>query len=561
MSIFSRFFNRSQRTVEASIMGIERSVFDRSSTYKTTFNFGDLIPCYVDEVLPSSSWKLDPSLVCRMATPIFPVMDNAYLDMFFFFVPARILWEHWKEFMGENDVSAWLPATTYYVPQVEIQTSDFTSGNAAFSVADYMGLPVDAGSGTEFDFFASLLPFRAYGLIWNEYFRDQDLQDPLLINRTDSYSGSSADSLYKKAPLKACKFPDMFTKARPAPQKGPDVLIPGLGTSVPVTTTTQPTISGARPPVIFKETYDGTTIQGSGFENSLYMGQDGGLAYVQDELDVGSTGIYPSNLATVAGAASGATISALRSAWAILHLFERDSYGTRYREILRNHFGALSPDATQQVPEYLGGKRIPLNMSQVLQQSATDTVSPQGNTAAFSKTVDSFAGFEKSFTEHGYVIGVMCARTDHTYQQGLDRMWSRRERFEFYFPALAHVSNMPILNKELMVTDPAVSDTNDDIFGYRDAWDEYRFKTSKVTGAFRSSYSASLDSWHYADYYATRPTLSDGFVKETEVNVNRTLAVQASSTNHDQLIIDIFFKCRVTNPMPAKGIPGLVDHF
>ena len=539
-------------------INIGRSRFDRSSWWKGTMNTGDLVPFYVDEVLPGDTFDMKTSVLCRMSTPIFPVMDNAYLDTYFFFTPSRLVWDHFKQFMGENDVNSWTSSVDYEIPRGGLTGRMLNPDGYAFTLVDYMGLPipdVDVQGIDGSTFSVNILPFRAYQLIWNEWFRDQNLQDPVLIDKGDfngilqnSNLGNNRDII---ALRRVNKFHDYFTSCLPAPQKGNAVLIPGFDGSVPVITSHVDHSSGPAA-LHFKG------LSGSG---DVHLNGLGYLTGVSGSAMSGEVALIPNNL--YVGTSSGVTIDSLRAAFQVQKLLWRDANGgSRYTEIIRSHFGVVSPDARLQRPEYLGGKRIPITVNQVIQQSSTDDVSPQGNTAAVSKTVDSFNGFTKSFTEHGYVIGVCCIRTDHTYQNGINRMWSRRDRLDFYFPEFAHLGEQAVLNQELFAAyDLYGSDDNEKVFGYQEAWAEYKMRPSYVTGAFRSNYPESLDAWHYADDYPSLPSLSSEWIQEPIENVNRTLAVQADSNNHSQWLLDFYFDLKCTRPMPMYSVPGLVDHF
>lgn len=515
-------------------VGVSRSRFQRNSDNKTTFNTGDLIPVYLDEVLPGDTHQIDVACVMRMATPIFPVMDNAFCDFYFFFVPNRLLWEHWKEFMGENKETAWTPKTEYSVPQVTAPTGGWEEG----TLADYLGLPTKVEGIS-----VSALPGRAYGLIYNEWFRNQNVTQPTLVEVTDattagkndgSATNDSAITLAK--PLKAAKVFDYYTGALPEPQKGEPITIP-LGDTAK----------------IYAYEENGKIFEGSQDLSNFHI-------YNEDKKTEGLTA-YPGNvmlgmltLKTDLSNATSATINQLRQAFQIQKLLEKDARGgTRYREVLREHFGVISPDSRMQIPEYLGGYRLPINVSQVIQTSSSDDTSPLGNTAALSVTTMNKPMFTKSFTEHGFIMGLAVVRTDQTYQQGIERMWSRKGRYDYYWPVLANIGEQAILNKEIYAQGGA---KDNEAFGYQEAWADYRYKPNKVTGLFRSNAKQSLDAWHYAQDYDALPTLSTAWMEQNDTEMKRTLAVQSQP----DFIADFYFMNKTTRCMPVYSIPGLIDH-
>ena len=521
-------------------VGVSRSRFQRNSDIKTTFDTGDLVPIYLDEVLPGDTHEIDMACVMRMATPIFPVMDNAFCDFYFFFVPNRLLWEHWKEFMGENKETAWTPKAEYSIPQVTAPKEGWAEG----TLADYFGLPTKVK-----DISVSALPGRAYGLIYNEWFRNQNVTQPTLVEVTDatttgkndgSKTNDSAITLAK--PLKAAKVFDYYTGALPEPQKGEPITIP---------------LSGNAPIKGYKDSQIKTEN-----ENSIYAifngaietkGTMGVISIPENRAIVGSNDkrVYlGADLSNV----NATTISQLRQAFQIQKLLEKDARGgTRYREVLREHFGVISPDSRMQIPEYLGGYRLPINVSQVIQTSSTDNTSPLGNTAALSVTTMNKSMFTKSFTEHGFIMGLAVVRTDQTYQQGIERMWSRTGRYDYYWPVLANIGEQAILNKEIYAQGNA---KDNEAFGYQEAWADYRYKPSKVTGLFRSNAQQSLDAWHYAQDYNALPTLSTAWMEQGETEMKRTLAVQSQP----DFIADFYFMNKTTRCMPVYSIPGLIDH-
>lgn len=539
---------------------IRRARFKRDFANITTMNEGDLVPLYVDEVLPGDTISCQLNGLIRMATPLYPVMDNCYLDTYAFFVPCRLLWDHWENLMGQNDSSYWAEKTEYSVPQTTAPSKGWEVG----TIADYMGIPTGV-TGISIN----SMPFRAYVRIWNEWFRDENLQQPVVQDTDDkSTTGSNGETNLEQnyiydaqaggKPLKVAKYHDYFTSCLPEPQKGEASAIPiELGGWAPVQTRNQAAISGTQAPTWMYDT-NGTPVSGKATNvNPITIDGNGRLNYSANRIDNANSdeevviGNLWSDLAAVADVSI--TINELRQAIAIQHILEADARGgTRYTEILTHEFGVTSPDSRLQRSEYLGGTRVPININQVIQQSGTTETSPQGNTAAYSMTTLRNKMCSYSAVEHGYLLILACIRVNHSYQQGLRRMWTRKGRFDFYNPMLANLGEMAVLNKEIYCQGNA---QDDEVFGYQEAWADYRYHPNIVTGEMRSQYEQTLDAWHYGDYYGKLPTLSSTWIQEGTENIDRTLAVQ--SENSHQFIADFYFDQTWTRPMPIYSVPGL----
>lgn len=542
-------------------LDITRSRFKRRQDVKLTLNAGQLIPFYVDEVLPGDTFSIDQAAIIRMTTPIFPVMDNCYLDVYYFNVPCRILWEHFKRFMGENDNGPWAQIQQYTIPQVKVTGATDKPAPYEGSIMDYMGIPTKVSKGADTAFSVNALPFRAYAMIWQEWFRDQNVDNPA-VNSTgdatvnymdDETKGMDAtkpdlEYILQNAytggrPLPVNKYHDYFTSALPSPQKaGEPVAIPLEGNAKIAVYKYNP-----------KSAYEVTEKYGTSIQ-SPNLGQTLASPGKYDNYILYDDPSKPGVLAADMGSVSAATINQLRQAFQVQKYYEQLARGgSRYREMIYSLFHTKISDKTVQIPEYLGGTRITINMSQVIQTSGTTAESPQGNTAAISVTPYNGSMFTKSFEEHGFVIGVCCIRHDHTYQQGLERMWSRKTNLDFYYPVFANLGEQAILKKELYLTGTS---TDEQAFGYQEAWAEYRMKPNRISGKFRSNAQGTLDSWHYGDNYTETPSLSQAWMKEGDSEIQRTLAVD----NEPQFIMDTVIDNTSVRPMPMYSIPGLVDH-
>ena len=514
---------------------IPRSVFNRSHHYKTTFDAGYLVPVFVDEVVPGDSFKLRMTSFARLATPLTPFMDNLYADVHFFFVPNRLLWTNWERFNGAQDNPG--DSTDFEVPTIAP-----TAGQpwVVGTLSDYFGLPTGVNDPPPVCSFWH----RAYNLIFNTWYRDQNLQNSVVVDVDDG-----PDTLSDYVLLRRGKRHDYFTSCLPWTQKGPAVLLP-LGTEAPVLgigTGTTPAYG-----------YTNQTVRESDQTTSVYAKAHvaettGGGAWF---LEQGSTAGYP-NVRADLSAATAATINQLREAFQLERLFERDARGgTRYVEILKSHFGVTSPDFRLQRPEYLGGGTAMINTSPIAQTSSTDGTSPQGNLTAMGVFSHNRIGFSKSFVEHGIVLGLVSVRADMTYQQGLNRMFSRRTRYDFYWPAFAHLGEQAVLNKEIYTQGSGGGTDDDEPFGYNERFAEYRYKPSQITGKFRSTYTTPLDMWHLAQEFTALPTLGPTFIVENPP-IDRVIAVETEP----HFLFDAVFDLKCARPMPVYSVPGLIDHF
>lgn len=544
--------NNERHFLNVPQMHTSRTRFKRDQTILTTFDSGKLIPFFVDEVLPGDTFQVDTSAIIRMTTPKYPVMDDAFVDFYYFYCPNRILWDNFKEFMGEVKDTPWMPTKAYKVPTIVVQGSK-SSGPIEESILDYMGIPTKIKN----DFEVNALPIRAYIKIWNEYFRDQNVENAAVLKTNDEKAyyaddkNASIETTLKYANtggrcLPVNRFHDYFSSCLPYPQRGPEVTVPMEGNAPVFGYNTIQDTAKITDKIILNQPWpaNGTT----DFLNTEKGGKLTGKG-VQDGGNYTAEAFLKADLSAV----TATTINELRNAIAVQQYYEAMARGgSRYREQVQALWNVTISDKTAQIPEYLGGGRYRVGMNQIVQtsgqQSKNDT--PIGETGAMSVTPINESSFTKSFEEHGFVIGVLCVRHSRTYQQGLERFWSRKDRLDYYVPQFANLGEQPVKKKEIMLTG---STTDEETFGYQEAWADYRMKPNRVSGLMRSNATGTLDFWHYADNYSTVPTLSQEWMAEGKNEIARTLIVQSEP----QFFGAIRVANKTTRCMPLYSVPGL----
>lgn len=519
---------------------IPRSSFRMQKTLKTAFDSGYLIPIFCEEILPGDTFSVNMTAFCRLATPIFPFMDNLHLESFFFFVPNRLVWHNWEHFMGQQENPG--DSTSYTIPQVVAPAGGWPTS----SLGDYFGLPTVGQVAPGAEISHNVLPLRGYMKIWNSWFRDENLQSS---GNLQTGEGPDPNSIYGR--YRRGKRHDYFTASLPWVQKGPSVGLP-LGSTAPVIPLNDaggqptPTFRGAANPALA-----GRALTVPASTNNV-VSVSGAQSTTAQSLAWDFTALQ-----TDLSAATAATINQIRQAFQIQKLLERDARGgTRYTEIIRSHFGVVSPDARLQRPEYLGGGYTPVSINPVAQTAPTDTTTPQGNLAAFGTALARGHAFSQSFTEHGYIIGLINVRADLTYQQGLRRMWSKRTKFDFYWPVFNALGEQPVYSKEIYCDGTAEDET---VWGYQERFAEYRYNPNEITGLMRSTAPGTIDAWHLAQRFTTRPQLNSAFIADTPP-IQRVVAV-AEEALGQEFIGDFFFDIKAARPMPMYGVPGLIDHF
>lgn len=556
--------NKEARFNIAPMSGIPRSKFPYSQRKVFTAKMADLIPFFVDcTIMPNDTFILDLAMVIRLLTPITPTMDDLYVDTYFFFVPYRLIWVHSKEFFGENTSGAWVQEVEYTKPKLKIDTTGENPTTTKYdigSVWDYMY----GGNPNAIKVSVDALPVRAYGLVYNEWFRDENWIAPHSVptDDTDVYY-SKTNPVRGGMPFKIAKYHDLYTSLLPAPQKGTAVSVP-IGTRAPVVgdgkalglwngtryfpmTSKQSGSVGGTMTALGNQTT--TANAGASIGNNASLGDGIGIGVSKNATE---SGLY-ADLTN----ATAATINSLREAFAYQRIMEKMARGgTRYTEIVKSFWGVTAADSRLQRPEYLGGKSLPLSMLQVPQTSSTDNTSPQGNVAAFSHTADSSRAFSKSFTEHGIILGLMAIRQKHSYQQGIEKQFKQFRRYDNFFPQLNYLGEQAVKTYELYNYDDSTSD--DVVLGFNEAWYQYRYRQDSVAGYMRSGITGSLDIWHYADNYDNAPTISQDFIEETDTYLRRTLAVTDNETH--QFYVATMIKGTATRALALFSIPGLIDH-